>query len=657
MKDRQDFSRAAAWNEGASGPGGSGFAAGTGGTAGPAVPVGTALPEWLGRRAALNPDGLALIAADRRWTFRELDEGAAATARLLLAALAAGESAATEGWAATGASAAAGDSVAAGGSTATQWAAAGRGSGPTSESAPGGRHGIPPRVAVLMGNTPQYVMAVHAAAKAGAVLVPLNVRLTPGELGWQLYDAGAALLLYDDERAAAAEAAVVEAAVVAAREEGAGGETGRDPFLVRAVNVAEARSFIGGGSGGLRDRIELDALHSIVYTSGTTGKPKGALLTAGNFWWNVTGSALHLGVRSDDVWLACMPLFHVGGLSILLRSVISGMAVLLHEQFDPAAVNEAIDRHGITLLSVVAVMLERMLAERGDAVYPEHLRAVLVGGGPAPDPLLARAAALGLPALQTYGLTEAASQVATQMPGDPAAKPGSAGKPLFPVQLRIVAARPDFPADGEPRAEAVGDPSSEAQADPVSDRQTDSTSLQALPPGEIGEIVVAGPTVSPGYWRREPQQTPLRGPAQTSLRGPWQTPLRAPGDWFRTGDLGYVDEEGYLYVVDRREDLIVSGGENVYPAEVESILREHPAVAEAGVVGVADDRWSRVPAAAVVLRTGAEADEAELLGYCRRRLAGYKVPIRIMFVAELPRNASGKLLRRRLRETLAQSGP
>ena len=228
-----------------------------------------------------------------------------------------------------------------------------------------------------------------------------------------------------------------------------------------------------------------------------------------------------------------------------------------------------------------------MLDARGERPYPPWLRCVLLGGGPAPRPLLERCAARGVPVVQTYGLTETASQVATLAPEDALPKLGSAGKPLFPTELRVDA-----------------------------------------PPGEIGEILVRGPTVSPGYVNR-----PERGAAD---------------DWLRTGDLGRLDAEGYLYVVDRRDELIISGGENVYPAEVEAALLAHPAVAEAGVTGLADSTWGQVVYAAVVLRPGAGATAEQLRAHCRARLAAYKVPTRLELVATLPRNAAGKLLRRRL---------
>ncbi len=436
------------------------------------------------------------------------------------------------------------------------------------------------RVAALSRNGIEYVSIVHAVARLGAALVPLNVRLTTDELGWQLQQVGATVLAYDDTHASTAEL------------------LGRYSATQRAVPLSElvARSEEGGES--YRDRVDLSATHTIIYTSGTTGRPKGAELTYGNHLWSAVGSALTLGVRSDDRWLACMPLFHVGGLGILMRGALYGITVVLHESFDPAAVNRSIDEDGVTIISVVANMLQRMLEERRDRPYPPTLRCVLAGGGPLPQPLLEQCARRGVPVAQTYGLTEACSQVATLDPADALRKLGSAGKPLMPTELRIV---------------GVGG--------------------TATAPGEAGEIVVRGPTVSPGYFV---------GPGKIE-------PLLRDG-WLRTGDLGYLDDEGYLYVLDRRDDLIISGGENVYPAEVEAALQAHPDVAEAGVVGLPDPRWGQTVVATIVPRPGSALTSDDIAAHCEGRLAPYKRPKRVRFADSLPRNAAGKLVRHRLRD-------
>ncbi|MDR7555407.1 MAG: o-succinylbenzoate--CoA ligase [Armatimonadota bacterium] len=440
-------------------------------------------------------------------------------------------------------------------------------------------------VAVLLRNGPAYAETAFALARLGAVMVPLNTRLATPELAWQLADSGARWLLSEERLAAQARQAVGDGTVTPGASR---------LLLVEAVArepEADAR---------LQERIDLSQVQGIVYTSATTSRPKGAQLTFGNHWWNAAGSALHLGVRRDDAWLAVLPFYHVGGLALLWRCVLYGIPLVVHEGFDADAANRAIDAGGVTMVSVVATMLQRMLDARAHRPFPPSLRCVLLGGGPAADALLERCAALGVPVAPTYGLTEAASQVATLPPDEFARKRRAAGRPLFPVEVRIDA-----------------------------------------PPGAVGEILVRGPTVMVGYWNR-----------------PEETAHALRDGWLHTGDLGYLDADGDLVVVDRRDDLIVTGGENVYPSEVEAVLRAHPAVADAGVFGVPDPEWGQVVAAAVVARPGAQVDVAALQAFCAARLARFKVPRRIWVVDDLPRSTGGKLVRRALpAQVLATSVP
>lgn len=525
------------------------------------------MPEWLGRRAYLSPHAPALMADGERWTFAALDARARAAARWLrTAAHNAGEQPVV-----TGAGVVAG-----------------------------------PRIAVLLPDDVNFVTIVHALPKIGAVLVPVNARLTAAEIAWQLQRCGARVLVHDDTYAPTARDV---AGAVSGLQLLSVADANLPDTVLPATAHTEHEEVAGHAPRQPQQtkNIATDAVHSIIFTSGTTGRPKGAMLTYGNFWWSATTSALNLGVQADDCWLACMPLFHVGGLSILLRSVLYGTAVVLHDGFDADAVNRAIDTEKVTLLSAVATMLQRMLDARGDKPYPDTLRAVLLGGGPAPPPLLRRAAAAGVRVLQTYGLTESASQAATLAPDDALRKLGSAGKPLFATDVRIVDV-------GETIETKHGE-------------------------RRIGEIALAGPTITPGYWDdKEATAAVMRD------------------GLFHTGDLGYLDDEGYLYVVDRRVDLIVSGGENVYPAEVEAVLLQHDAVAEAGVVGVAHSEWGQVPVAVVVRKDGATVSGVELQTFCRDKLAGYKVPRYVHFAPSLPRTAAGKLRRSALREAVRAAG-
>ena len=443
------------------------------------------------------------------------------------------------------------------------------------------------RVALLLPNGLAMVVAVHALAALGVVLVPLNLRLTATELAWPLADSGAAWLLHDPRTARMAAAAL-------------------DACDTSGVTLLDAAAFLGSSTD--RERLahgpdsaaSPDAPFAILYTSGTTGRPKGAVLTQANFWWSAIGSAMQLGLRDEDRWLACLPLFHVGGLSILFRATWYGIAALVHERFDAVAVRRAIDDDGVTLVSLVPTTLQRLLDAQGDTRFPATLRCVLLGGAPAALPLLERCAALGVPVAQTYGLTECASQVATLPPAQAPGRLGSAGRPLFPTEIRI--------------ADQHGAP---------------------LPATEPGEILVRGPTVMSGYHANA-------GATAQALRD----------GWFHTGDVGRCDDDGYLYVLDRRDDLIVSGGENVYPAEVEGVLLAHPGVLEAAVIGEADERWGQCVVAVVRLAAGAAIDVPALTAHCRATLAGYKVPRRFVEVtAPLPRTASGKLRRVELRGT------
>jgi len=441
-------------------------------------------------------------------------------------------------------------------------------------------------VAVLHGNGTDFVQLVHAVSLCGSRLLPLNARLTPEELGEQLRASRATHFVFGPgplgERARAASRELPGLAS-AAFEDG------------RLAGSAEL-----GDSGALALHIDPAEIFAVLFTSGTSAAPKGVCLTHGNLRASAFAAALHLGLRREDRWLACLPLFHVGGLSILMRNVLLGSPVEIHERFDPERVIASID-DGITHVSLVPTMLGRLIEFRGERPAPATLRGILLGGAAAPPVLLERARKLAYPLLPTYGLTEACSQVATFAPGEFERAPGaigSAGRALFGTEIRI--------ADGDGRA---------------------------LPPGAEGEILVRGPTVMAGYL----------GDAEATERA-----LR--DGWLHTGDVGALDPEGRLRVLDRWADLIVSGGENVSPAEVEAVLGEHRDVEEVGVAGVPDaDLGSRV-VAWVVPRAGAPSLPGELRSFCRSRLAGFKVPKEIRLASSLPRNSSGKLLRRALRE-------
>ncbi|WP_085521895.1 o-succinylbenzoate--CoA ligase [Tuberibacillus sp. Marseille-P3662] len=436
-------------------------------------------------------------------------------------------------------------------------------------------------VALLMRNSVDMVISYHALSYLKATAVPLNIRLTAEEQAWQLKDSAPALLLHDTSHETRADNLADQSGVKHCAFNNLLAYDEADVELVREV--------------------DMDDSHTMVYTSGTTGRPKGVILTHGNHWWSAVGSALNLGLVAEDKWLACVPLFHVSGLSILMRSVIYGMPVLLHERFSPGAVNDAIRQKGVTIVSVVSATLSRMVNELDAEGYPDQFRCMLLGGGPAPQPLLEQCRDLDIPVFQTYGLSETASQIVTLAPEYMLEKLGSAGKPLFPAQLKIITSQ-----------------GGEAQ------------------PFEHGEIVVKGPNVTIGYYHR-----------------PDATKQSLQNGWLKTGDVGYLDTDGFLYVLDRRKDMIISGGENIYPAEIESVLTAHPNIEEAGVIGMEDNRWGQVPVAFVVQKGNHEGLGSQALTtFCQSHLASYKIPKKWVMVDELPRNASNKLLRRELQKLI-----
>ena len=379
----------------------------------------------------------------------------------------------------------------------------------------------------------EQVVLMHALMKLGAALLPLGPRLTAAER---------------------AEIVGAEEPIIDLDDPGQLTQTEADLPLL--------------------GEHDMDDVCCRVLTSGSTGTPRPIPLSYGNFLWNAVGSGFNIGVDPEDRWLCCVPLSHVAGLGIVMRSVIYGTAAVIHDGFDVDRVGEALEGDRITIASLVPTMLTRLLDAGADLSAP---RAILVGGGPVPEEPLEEAIAKGATVVQTYGLTETCSQVTTLAPADAQRKLGSAGRPLLTTHLRI----------------------------------------------QDGEILVQGPTVAPGS-------------------------ADADG-WLHTGDLGHIDEEGFLYVSDRIDDMIVSGGENVVPAEVEEVLLRHPQVAEAAVIGREDPEWQQAVTAVVVLENGSEVSPDELRRHCAESLAGFKVPKRVELASALPRTPSGKVMRRALR--------
>ncbi|MFC4023685.1 o-succinylbenzoate--CoA ligase [Oceanobacillus longus] len=421
-------------------------------------------------------------------------------------------------------------------------------------------------VGILSTNQIPMIVAIHALSYLGAVGVLLNTRLTAEELNYQVTDAEVSILITADHLKESCQTLNVN--------------------HIQSFSDIEAQP---GKEVTLKSELDLGNTFTIIYTSGTTGFPKGVLHTYGNHWWSAIGSALNLGLNKDDKWLIPLPIFHVSGLSTSIKSVIYGMPVYLLEKFDTEAVHQAIINKGITIVSVVTMMVQRLMDRLGDESYPKTLRCMLLGGGPAPKPMLERAKEKKIPVFQSYGMTETASQIVTLGPKDALEKIGSAGKPLFPAQLKI-------------------------------EQTTDEL---------VGEILVKGPMVTNGYFKNEDANSKL-----------------FDNGWLATGDVGYLDDEGFLYVVDRRKDLIISGGENIYPSEIESVLSGMEQIREVGVAGKTDNVWGQVPIAYVVKHK--EVTVEAIYTYAEKRLAKYKLPKEIHFVEGIPRNASNKLVRSKL---------
>lgn len=443
------------------------------------------------------------------------------------------------------------------------------------------------RVAFLGPNHPAFLETLFAAGALGAVFVPLNTRLAVPELEHHLTDSGSGVLVHAPElaEAAAGAAGSVRHRIALAGPDG-GGVLGYEDLLASAP--AEP----------LDTPVSLDDPCLIMYTSGTTGRAKGAVLTHGNITWNSVNVLVDVDLAGDETTLVAAPVFHAGALNMTcLPTLLKGGTVVLMSAFDPGRALEAIAAHRVTYMFGVPVMFDAMAAHPGwPSADLSSLRQLNCGGAPVPLGTIGVYRERGLAFSQGYGMTEASPGVLFLDKSDASRKAGTAGVPHFFTDVRIV--------------------------DPAG---------RDVPQGEKGEILVSGPNVMRGYWGL-PDET---------------AGVLAEG-WFHSGDVATEDEDGHVAVVDRIKDVIISGGENVYPAEVEAVLARHPDVAECAVVGVPDERWGQVGRAVVVPRPGASPDPAEILAHLRGRLAGYKVPKSVVLTAELPRNPTGKIIKRAL---------
>jgi fatty-acyl-CoA synthase len=432
------------------------------------------------------------------------------------------------------------------------------------------------RVAYLGPNHPAFLETMFAVGQLGAVFVPLNWRHAAPELAYIVSDSGAEVLIHEatvedlGTRAAVAVGEEYEALLAAADDE--------------PIDVP----------------VDPDDTAMILYTSGTTGRPKGAMLTHANIAWNSVNLLLDVDLASDEVTLVAAPMFHVAALNqTVLPTLLKGGRVILMSAFDPQNALDIIAGHRVTYLFGVPTMFLTMSRAPGwPTADLSSVRSAICGGAPVPEAVIAAYQDRGVTFMQGYGLTEAAPGVLFLRRDDSVRKAGSAGTASFFTDVRLV---------GPDGADAA--------------------------PGEPGEILVHGANVMAGYWRR---------PDDTAA-------VLSPDGWLRTGDIGVADEDGYISIRDRTKDLIISGGENIYPAEVEDALYQHPAVAECGVIGVPNETWGEVGRAVVVLRAGARVEPSELLEFLVGRIAKYKIPKSVVFADVLPRTASGKVIKKELR--------
>ncbi len=440
------------------------------------------------------------------------------------------------------------------------------------------------RVAILCKNREPLASSLFGAAKAGCVSVLMNWRLQVPELSYILQDSQAAFLLYDAEFAPVVEKLQGEVPVRHFLVVGAGWE---EALAGQSPQEPKAR----GGD---------DDPAVIMYTSGTTGRPKGATLSHRNLLWSTLAISHTVEWDYRHRFLLVAPLFHIGGLAPLVTNVHKGITSYFMPDFDPVEVWRVIAQERISnMMSVPLMLLAMLMASQKMEVDASSLVTITCGASPVPASLIQSYLDMGIKVQQVYGTTECAGAVSFWTHEMDPDKMTSQGKPVFHLELKVV--------------------------DPESGRE--------LPPGQVGEIWCRGPMVFVGYWN-QPQAT------EQALRD----------GWYRTGDLGRFDEDGYLFVVDRLKDMIISGGENVYPAELEKVISSHPAVAEVAVIGRPDPKWGEIPVACVVRRPQAQLEAQEVVELCREQLAAYKCVKDVVFLDELPKNSVGKVLKTVLRE-------
>ena len=498
---------------------------------------------WLTKRALLSGDREAVVDGDRRLSYRELNHRVNRLARSL--------------------------------------------------QTKGLKHGD--RCAMLAYNCLEYVEVIFAAAKLGLILVPLNWRLSAAELAFNLSDSSTETLLFDSEFAG----------IVTQLEE----NTPLKQLIVLgsdAIPTADAYEALLSRQSDDEPQadqpVELDTAHIIMYTAGTTGRPKGAVLSQGAGFWNAINLTLDMNFTQHDRNLSVLPMFHIGGIGLFTLPVLyMGGTVIIQRTFDPIVTLQLLEKENITLFfGVSAVFLFLIQHPEFNPGVFKKARVVMSGGAPLPVSLVRQYHEAGITLRQGFGMSEAAPSISTLRKDLALKKAGSIGRALFYVDTRVV-----------------------------------DDNLNDMAVGEVGELIIRGPNLMQGYWQR-----------------PDATNEAFTGDWFHTGDMARMDADGDLFIVDRKKDMFISGGENVYPAEVENAIFDLPQVAEAAVIGIKDPTWGEVGQAVVAVKAGENLAETQILDFLKGRLAKYKIPKRIVFVDQLPRNAAGKVLKNELRKSI-----
>lgn len=460
------------------------------------------------------------------------------------------------------------------------------------------------RVAFLGENSVAFLETLFALGSIGAVFVPLNTRLAGPEVAFHLEDSGAKMLVASHTMEPLAVAGVAGTAVerLIFVDDGKRVPTEEERLSV----VSERYDDVLENTGAQRPQVavELDDLAMILYTSGTTGNPKGAMLTHGNMTWNALNVISDMDISNQEVSLMISPMFHVASLGMgVLPTFLKGGHLILEPRFNPGRALELIEQHKVTFISGVPTTYQ-MLAEHPDweSTDISSLHNLTCGGSAVPLRILEAYEDRGLSFTMGYGMTETAPGATTLPARYSREKMGSAGLPQMHTQVRVA----DF--DGK-----------------------------ALPPHEVGEVLIQGPNVISAYWDRPEANV-------SSFI------TDEDGTWFRSGDMGYQDNDGFLFISDRMKDMIISGGENIYPAQIEQELAQMEAIASVAVFGVADERWGETPRAAIVVRDGFDLTEQDVLSYLDGKLARYKIPKSVVFVDDMPRTASGKVRKPQLRE-------